>query len=113
MDIFALSFVILKSKLFLNLLVFTFYFVFFVISVSVLFGVIFKDMFLSFLGAFFLTVVPYFSSLTLPPFSFLKGIADIQNGISPFSIHYSTLGLVIPLALVLVSGIIFTRRDVR
>jgi len=111
-DVPSVVVAVLTSRPFLNLLAFTFYFVFFVISVSVLFGVIFRDMFLSFLAAFFLTVVPYFSSLSVPPFSFLKGITNLQNGVSLLSTQYAVPGLAIPCALLILSGIIFTRRDV-
>ena len=103
---------LLRSTPFLYELVLTFYFVFFVLSVSVLFGVLFRNMFLSFLAAFFVTVVPYFSSLILPPFLFIEGFRDVTNGATPFSPANVTTGLAVPIALLLLSLAIFTRRDV-
>ena len=103
---------LLGSTTFLYELVLTFYFVFFVLSVSVLFGVLFRNMFLSFLAAFFVTVVPYFSSLVLPPFSFVEGFTAVVNGATPFSPANAAAGLALPVTLLLLSLFIFIRGDI-
>ena len=111
-DLFPVLWSILGSTTLLYELVLTFYFVFFVLSVSVLFSVLFRNMFLSFLAAFFVTVVPYFSSLIMPPFSFVEGFTDVVNGGTPFSPANALTGLALPIILLLFSLLLFLRGDV-
>jgi len=94
-----------------NMAIFTVYFELFVISVSVLFSVLFRDMFLPFLLSFFVVVIPYFSALLdYPPFLFVGGIS--VSGPSPFTWKYLLPGFVIPAVLLFASLVLFIRRDV-
>ncbi|MCD6524250.1 MAG: hypothetical protein J7K48_04545 [Thermococcus sp.] len=95
-----------------HLLVFATYFVLFSLSISVLFSVLLKNMFLAFIASFFLLVLPFFAGLHWPPFFFLSILARSLSGASPFEGNWVLWGFVIPAALLLVSGLIFVRRDV-
>ncbi|WP_297512851.1 hypothetical protein [Thermococcus sp.] len=95
-----------------HLLIFATYFVLFSLSISVLFSVLLKNMFLAFIASFFLLVLPFFAGLHWPPFFFLSMLARSLSGASPFETNWVLWGLVIPAALLLVSGLIFVRRDV-
>ncbi|WP_456443927.1 hypothetical protein [Thermococcus sp.] len=97
---------------YLHLLVFATYFVLFSISTSVLFSVLLDNMFLAFIASFFLLVLPFFAGLSWPPFSFIPMLSRSLSWASPFGSTWLFWGIAVPAALLLLSGLIFTRRDV-
>ena len=94
-----------------HLLVFATYFVLFSLSVSVLFSVLLGNMFLAFIASFFLLVLPFFAGLSWPPFSFIPMLSRSLSWASPFGSTWLFWGIAVPAALLLLSGLIFTRRD--
>ena len=111
-DILGVIRKILFTTQYCHLLVFATYFVLFSLSVSLLFSVLLRDMLLAFIASFFLLVLPFFAGLNWPPFSFVSMLPRSLSGASPFDFTWFLRGLIVPIALVLVSGLIFTRRDV-
>ncbi len=104
---------IVFTERYLYLLVFATYFVLFSLSVSTLFSVLLENMFLAFIASFFFLVLPFFAGLSWPPFSFVPMLARSLSWASPFSTDWLTWGLVVPALLLLVSEVMFTRRDVK
>ncbi|NJF25497.1 ABC transporter permease subunit [Thermococcus sp. Bubb.Bath] len=111
-DIASKVWEIVLSWRYLNLVIFATYFVLFSLSVSVLFSTLLRDMFLAFMGAFFVLVLPFFAGLSWPPFSFLPFMSRALTGASPLEGSNLLWGLVIPAVLLFASSIAFTGRDV-
>ncbi|WP_457752006.1 hypothetical protein [Thermococcus sp.] len=111
-DILRIVLGIVFTRLYLNALVFAFYFLIFSMAVSLFFSVLLRDMLLAFIASFFLLVLPFFAGLNWPPFSFVPMIHRALAGASPFELSYLASGLVFPASLIVLSAIIFTRRDV-
>ncbi len=103
---------IILTRFYFNALIFALYFVLFSIAISTLSSVVLQDMFLAFIASFFLLVLPFFAGLDWPPFFFIFMIPKSLAGISPFEAFFLFWGLVAPIVLVLLSGLIFLRRDV-
>jgi len=100
---------VFESPQYLRSVLTAMYFINYVVSISIFSSILFRNSFITFVVSFFVITVPYFAGMiaTLPPFMFLAGHPPL-----PFSPKYLTLGLGLPVLLLMLSWLLFTRRDV-